>query len=65
MCFFNMKKMEQKENNLKTTRPDKTITAELEGSYWQLGNNMAFDWKRYAIDLEKYTNEIEEPLKQK
>jgi len=40
-------------------KPDRTITAEQQGSYWRLDNNMEFDFKRYARDLEVYVKWLE------
>ena len=35
-------------------RPDKNIQVTLEGSYIKLGDNMSFNWERYAKDLDAY-----------
>jgi len=35
-------------------RPDKDIPVTLKGSYIKLGDNMSFDWERYAKDLDAY-----------
>ena len=43
-------------------KPDRTISAEQQGSYWRLDNNMEFDYKRYVGDLEMYVKWLESSL---
>jgi len=41
-------------------RPQKDTPISIKGTYYNLGDNMSFNWKKYAEDLENYTDWLEE-----
>ncbi len=42
------------------SRPDKDIPVTVIGTYTSLGNNMSFNWERYAKDMKLYADKLEQ-----
>ncbi len=41
-------------------RPNKNIPVTVIGTYTNLGDNMSFNWEKYAKDMELYADKLEQ-----
>ncbi len=41
-------------------RPNKDIPVTVMGTYTNLGDNMSFNWEKYAKDMDAYADELEQ-----